>query len=77
MNRERRKGNLRKDRGFTNYADSVYNFTLDVCASAQALRFVCGVHTHTQLMTHPMPRPARIQFESQVWRVQLRCTNAA
>lgn len=46
-----------------------------VCVSVLALQFVCGAHT--QLMTYPKPRPARIPFESQVWRVQLRCTNAA
>lgn len=39
-------------------------------------------HTHSregerETMTYPKPRPARILFESQVWRVQLRCTNAA
>ncbi len=44
---------------------------------ACCLCVVCDVHTHTPPMTHPKPRPARIQFESQVWRVQLRGTNAA
>lgn len=38
---------------------------------------LCVVCVHTVPMTHPKPRPARIQFESQVWRVQLRGTNAA
>lgn len=38
---------------------------------------MCVVRLHTLPMTHPKPRPARIQLDSKVWRVQLRGTNAA
>lgn len=76
---EERGGNLQEERGFTDCAVSVHNFTLILCVSVLALQFLCGVPTHTQLITHPKPpQPnAKIQFESQVWHVQLRCTNAA
>lgn len=49
------------------------------CCCCSLCAVCTGRHTraHTQLMTYPKPRPARILFESQVWRVQLRCTNAA
>lgn len=67
-------GNPQKDTGFT---DSAVNFTLILYVSVLALQFLCDVPTHTQLMTHPKPQPEKIQFESQVWHVQLRCTNAA
>lgn len=72
-----RGGNPQKDRGFTDCAVGVHNFTLILYVSVLALQFLCGVPTHTQLITHPKPQPAKIQFESQVWHVQLRCTNAA
>lgn len=68
---------MQKERGFTDCAVSVHNFTLILCMSVLVLQFLCGVPTHTQLITHPKPQPAKIQFESQVWHVQLRCTNAA
>lgn len=48
-----------------------------MCSSQCEPCCLCVVRIHTPLMTHPKPRPARIQFESQVWRVQLRGTNAA
>lgn len=70
-------GNPQKDRGFTDSAVGVPNFTLILYVSVLALQFLCGVPTHTQLMTHPKPQPEKIQLESQVWHVQLRCTNAA
>lgn len=56
-----RGGNLQKGRGFTDCAVSVHNFTLILCMSVLALQFLCGVPTHTQLITHPKPQ---IAYES-------------
>lgn len=72
---EERGGNLQRERGFTDCAFSVHTFTLILCVSDAAAVFVWCAYTYT--ITHPKPQPAKIQFESPVWHVQLRCTNAA